>query len=250
MEKAKYEKQLVELAKHNEKDELLKLADQLVEEYPDWHIAWHYLGVAYGFKNDHERAVTCFLTALEVKPESTKALYGLSVAFHCMQMYAEAVACLKKYGTLKTPGFKIWFSMGVNYSEMGDFQNAYTAFGEALKIRADEAAYFCRADAMRELGDFDSAVLDYKESLNLNPNNVLVLHNLAVTYKYSGKTEKAIEYYQKALSIDPKFPRSLRNLGEIFIERKEFEEAKKYLVVAKDVFDDKDEIESLLSQLN
>jgi len=52
------------------------------------------------------------------------------------------------------------------------------------------------------------------------------------------------------LSIDPKFPRSLRNLGEIFIERKEFEEAKKYLVVAKDVFDDKDEIESLLSQLN
>lgn len=249
MEKKKYEEQLVELARQNKKEELLSLADQLVEEYPDWHIAWHYLGVAYGFINDHERAVTCFLTALEIKPQSTKAMYGLSVAFHCLQMYSEAVACLKKYCDMKEPGFKIWFSMGVNYSEMNNFQEAYSAFSEAIRIRKDDAAYFCRADAMRELGDLESAVLDYKESLALKPDNILVLHNLAVTYKYQGKIDKAIDYYEKVLAINPDFPRTLQNLGEIFLEKEEMKLAEQYLIKAKSVAENKEEIDSLLEKI-
>ena len=89
MEKAAYEQELVKLAQEGKLQELLVLAKKLVEDYPSWHIAWHYLAVAYGLQNDHERAISYFIKVLELKPHSVKALYGLSVSFHALKMYEE-----------------------------------------------------------------------------------------------------------------------------------------------------------------
>ena len=81
MDKTSYERLLVEFAKKREYQKLLTLAEEVVEAYPDWHIAWHYLATAYGLQGNHEKAISYFIKALEIKPNSEKVLYGLSVSF-------------------------------------------------------------------------------------------------------------------------------------------------------------------------
>ena len=113
MDKSTYERLLIELAKKREYQKLLDLANEVVAEYPDWHIAWHYQGTAYGLQENHEKAITSFIKALEIKPNSEKALYGLSVSFHALKMYTEAIACLLKHQEISgkvTP----WISVPTN----------------------------------------------------------------------------------------------------------------------------------------
>ena len=219
MEKAAYEKQLVRLALAFKYEELLELATQLVQDYPDWHIAWHYLAVANGLKGNHEGAIENFITSLKHKPTSTKALYGLSVSLHALKQYDKAIACLLKYRTINKPGFKDSFCLGINFAELGDHAEAIKYFSEALTFdQNNEGLLFCLADSHRILGQFKDAVTYFEQSLKLNPNNVNVLHNTAVSYSGMNEKAKAISYYQKAISCDANFTRSLRNLAEIFIE--------------------------------
>jgi tetratricopeptide (TPR) repeat protein len=219
MDKAAYEKQLVFLAQSFKYEELLELASQLVQDYPDWHIAWHYLAVAHGLKGNHEGAVENFINALKHKPSSTKALYGLSVSCHALKMYDKAIACLLKYRTINKPGFKDSFCLGINYAELGDHAEAVKYFSEALSFEGDnEGLLFCLADSYRILGQFKDAVTYFEKSLSLNPHNVNVLHNTAVSYAGMNDKSQAIVYYQKAIQCDEKFTRSIRNLAELYIE--------------------------------
>ena len=219
MERAAYEKQLVSLAQAFKYEELLELASQLVQDYPNWHIAWHYLAVAYGLKGNHEAAVDNFITSLKHKPTSTKALYGLSVSLHALKQYDKAIACLLKYRTINKPGFKDSFCLGINFAELGVHADAIKYFTEALEYdNKNEGLLFCLADSHRILGQFEDAVKYFEQSLRLNPNNVNVLHNTAVAYFGLNDKPKAIAYYQKAITCDSEFVRSIRNLAEIYLE--------------------------------
>jgi len=231
MEKAAYEKQLVVLAQAFKYEELLELAGQLVQDYPSWHIAWHYLAVAHGLKGNHEAAVENFIQALKHKPTSTKALYGLSVSFHALKMYDKAIACLLKYRTINKSGFKDSFCLGINFAELGDHAEAVKYFKEALTFEANnEGLLFCLADSFRILGQYKDAVSYFEKSLTLNPKNVNVLHNTAVSYAGMNDKVQAILYYQKALSCDENFTRSLRNLAELYIENGNTSAAKQLIL--------------------
>ena len=219
MEKAAYEKQLVRLAQAFKYEELLELATQLVQDYPDWHIAWHYLAVANVLKGNHEGAIENFITSLKHKPTSTKALYGLSVSLHALKQYDKAIACLLKYRTINKPGFKDSFCLGINFAELGDHAEAIKYFTEALTFdENNEGLLFCLADSHRILGQFKEAVRYFEMSLQLNPKNVNVLHNTAVSYSGLHEKSKAILYYQRAIECDSAFVRSLRNLAEMYLE--------------------------------
>jgi Bardet-Biedl syndrome 4 protein len=246
MNKADYEIVLRELAQQYKFDELLEIANKLAAEFPNWHLAWHYVGVAYGLQGNHEHAISNFIKALEVKPHSVKALYGLSVSFHALKMYEEAVSCLLKHKELHGDEFKILFNLGVNYTALNMISDAISSFEGALRFKQDsEETLFCLADCYRIEERYQEAIQLFLQSLELNPNNILVIHNTAVCYKYLNNNKKAIEYYKRVLVHDGSFSRSLRNLSEIYCEIGEVEQAQKLILCAKESFPESTEIAEL-----
>jgi len=247
MDKAAYENQLVSLAQAFKYEELLELASQLVDDYPNWHIAWHYLAVAHGLKGNHEGAIENFIMSLKHKPTSTKALYGLSVSFHALKMYDKAIACLLKYRTLNKSGFKDSFCLGINYAELADHAEAIKYFTEALGFEdKNEGLLFCLADSHRILGQFKEAVSFFELSLRLNPKNVNVLHNTAVSYTGLNDKKNAILYYQKAIECDSNFVRSIRNLAEIYLENSDKLAAKPLVIKLQELAPDADYVKKMV----
>src|SRR6266576_2947591 len=56
--------------------------------------------------------------------------------------------------------------------EAGDFDGAIADFTEAIELTpGDSNAYFNRAYAKASLGDHQGAIVDYTESLRLNPRD-------------------------------------------------------------------------------
>ena len=85
---------------------------------------------------------------------------------------------------------------------MGKYQEALKEYRSALNINA---AY---SDALNHSGNcyvmlqkFDSALIYFQRSVDVDPTNVKAVMNLAVTLQNTGDTAKANIYFQKARSL-------------------------------------------------
>jgi len=69
------------------------------------------------------------------------------------------------------------------------------------------------------------AINYYSNALNVQPENVQTLYNLAIFYQETGDYEKALEKYRMILQINPNHRNTLHNMGWIYIGEDKFEEA-------------------------
>lgn len=59
----------------------------------------------------------------------------------------------------------------------------------------------------------------------LNPNNIIVLNQLANFYKLNNQIDKALEVYNEALEISPHYTQALLDVAEIHLRQKNYTEA-------------------------
>lgn len=87
------------------------------------------------------------------------------------------------------------------------------------------ASEFDNAFKAQQKGDYDTAIKAYNKAMLEEPNNIIILNNLAGIYMYLGKIEEALSTVNKALAIDNKNAISHYLLGEIYLKKKNFKEA-------------------------
>ncbi|MGA1874207.1 MAG: tetratricopeptide repeat protein [bacterium] len=75
-------------------------------------------------------------------------------------------------------------------------------------------------------GNFEQAIMEGEELVQLEPSNVHFHILLGETYKKAGKLEQAAEHGRRVTEIDPQNPRGYIFLGELFKEMGHMEEAK------------------------
>ena len=71
-----------------------------------------------------------------------------------------------------------------------------------------------------------------KQSLNLQPTNILIVNNLGILHTNMNNHQETSLYYHKALSINNNFVDSLLNLSQLDLNENKTEETKKNLYKA------------------
>ena len=74
-------------------------------------------------------------------------------------------------------------------------------------------SWFFLGFAYGESGQTSRAIECFQKALSIDPEKTSAWYNLGLAYEESGQTSRAIECYQKALSIDPEYTSAWRNLG-------------------------------------
>jgi cytochrome c-type biogenesis protein CcmH/NrfG len=69
---------------------------------------------------------------------------------------------------------------------------------------------------------FDKAVEWYQTAMEIDPSNVNVNNDLGTSYFAIGNSEKAIEILSKSLKLEPNNPVALQNLGWVHFSGEEF----------------------------
>ncbi len=77
------------------------------------------------------------------------------------------------------------------------------------------------------LGMWDEAVGVWKRSLEIRPESVEVLCNLAQAYAMKGMNREAEEHYRRAADVDPRSPLPWFSLGKLLVRLGDFQEAEK-----------------------
>lgn len=106
--------------------------------------------------------------------------------------------------------------MGICHKEMGQYAQALTLLQKADAIDSQ------RTDTLNLMGfchfkqkSYEAAIACFKRIIALNPKSAIDYANIGVNYRAMGDTTKAIEYYQKALTIDNSIEFAIEHLNQL-----------------------------------
>lgn len=72
----------------------------------------------------------------------------------------------------------------------------------------------------------------WKDAIAKAPNNARAYGSLGIVYKKRGEHDKAIELFEKSMSLGKAYPEVFLHLGDIYFDRKDYNKAVMYLEVA------------------
>jgi cytochrome c-type biogenesis protein CcmH/NrfG len=94
-------------------------------------------------------------------------------------------------------------NLGEIFSQRGELQEAVANFREAIEIRPENAkAHASLATALMREGNTNEAFLHWQESLRLEPGNVNARDNLGVALALQGRTREAMAQWEQSLKYD------------------------------------------------
>jgi tetratricopeptide (TPR) repeat protein len=80
----------------------------------------------------------------------------------------------------------------------------------------------------QQVGDFDTALMFFQKSVELDPSLAVSYNDLGVLYEAKGWTDKAKIAYGRAIDLDPMLPSPYYNLGSIYAKEGDYDKAVQY----------------------
>lgn len=111
-------------------------------------------------------------------------------------------------------------------------QNAIASLGDSGASPRTPDAIAQRADEQFQAGNYLEAADLYGRLVDLDPGNVTLLNNLAITLHYVGRSDEAVQRLNTGLGIEPEHQRSWLTLGFIESRIGNIEEARTALTNA------------------
>ncbi len=165
-------------------------------------------------KKDYPGAVEKLQKRIALDPNSDEAYYFMGLSYKEMKQYPEALDALRRAALLADAKPDRHFWLGILYEQVDSTTEARHEFSRSVEM---DSTSLTAAIAYRQLGYHDLLERNYgpatrmlERSVQLNPNDVLGLVWLAQGYQNSGNRGRALEYYDRALKLDPKQLDALR----------------------------------------
>jgi tetratricopeptide (TPR) repeat protein len=115
---------------------------------------------------------------------------------------------------------------GNAYAAKGEFERALRDYNESINLNPSNAgAYVNRALALAKQGDFEGALNDYGQAILLNPRQWEAYFNRAAELRDCGELREAVDDLGKVIEIKPEFVGAYMNRGNIYIRMGELDKA-------------------------
>lgn len=180
--------------------------------------AYHRLGRIHSAQSNYGRAIKALEASVAHRPASTDVLVDLAIAYFHAEQYEKAKEPLGKALERDGRSAAAHHMLGKSYFMLGEFESAARELETALRIAPKDydVAYTLalaylkqrRVDSAREIFDRMVAELGNRPQLR-----VLI----GRAYRETGYLAEAIEEFNKAIALDPDFPRVHYYLGLTYL---------------------------------
>lgn len=156
--------------------------------------------------------------AIEKDPKSNEARLKLAELYYLQRLYAQCSETLDEAVKLQRYNPRAYLIKAFMLKEQQDT----TGYLRMLQLVIDQDPK--EVKAYQELGSYYQQKLDpiaasyYQNALNVDPDNVEIHYNLGKLYQDLGQTQEAEQEYKTALRIDEKHIPSLNNLGYLYLD--------------------------------
>jgi tetratricopeptide (TPR) repeat protein len=185
-------------------------------------------------------------------------LYDYAVKLHKENKIDDAITAYKSVISSNPSNVDAYVNLGICYASQNDYKNAKNILNTAkskyptnnlvLKtlqdVQKDETTtMISTASASFENKNYKKALEEY---LEINPPTEASLLGVAASYQSLGNIDKAIAYYKKAETINPKNPEIPYYIGYLYSEQQKWSDSEQYLKKAI-ALDSNSEAKNILS---
>jgi protein O-mannosyl-transferase len=209
------------------------LFEHAVQVTQNNYIAYNNLGTALAQAGQSERAQSCFVEALRLRPEHPEAHINLALALTRQHQYAEAVTHYEAALRVAPADAQAHINLANLLDQLGHGPEALLHYQAALRSQpqSPEAEYNLAASLAGQ-GRLEEAVAHYEAALRLAPQNASAHYNLATLLGRLGRRSEAKAHYLAALRLNPAHAAAHNNLGNLLVRLGEGQEAAAHFTAA------------------
>ncbi|HZQ20717.1 MAG TPA: tetratricopeptide repeat protein [Terriglobales bacterium] len=206
----------------------LKIANELSASKKD-DVQLHFtLGILLGSEKQYKPAELELEKANALRPETFEILYNLGQVHLRAGDYLRAEPALDRALKIKPDSAEALYLLAQAYSEESRLVDALELLVRAHKLAPDNTdVIFLMARLSMMQNFYEDAIPLLESGLKIAPRRADLHAALGESYFMSGRTEKAIDEFQKLIEIDPS-ARSYSFMGLAYRHLGRFDEAMKY----------------------
>jgi tetratricopeptide (TPR) repeat protein len=177
------------------------LYEQALAETPDARVLNEY-GYLLECRGRHElrRAVDLYERALDLDPGDDKSHYQLISARAGLQEPELAVAMYEQRVASSPGEVRERRFLASAYLKARAYEQARAAVAAGLELAHDDPALVAlRGEAKAGLGDPDGALADWRQALELEPEDIGALYSSAFLLEQEGRVEEAVEAWRSII---------------------------------------------------
>ncbi len=169
-------------------------------------------------EKNYDKALETFATLIHQK-ENPEYYFNIGYIKTSQGLHGEAIEAFSKATRLDRLFAKAYEEMGRVYKIMGDLSKAEEYMQVAAEIYMDTDKIGAAEEVLNEILESGT------DSLN-------IFNTLGVLYRKKGDTQVALTQYKKALKVHPDEPFIYYNIGRLYLDLKDTDQAKKYFLQA------------------
>ncbi len=150
---------------------------------------------------DYEQAVTSLQQVVAVQPDSEAAYFHLGIAYFYLQQYPEALAAFRKAEQLTPTRPDLRLYIGHIYAAQGALEEAIAAYRQELfKLEGPQKTetLIALGRTLARAGQLDQAQEALSRATYYDPKYVEAYYQLGRVYLQLGQPEEALEQFQQA----------------------------------------------------
>ncbi len=205
--------------------------------------------------NDPKSAKNYLKEAVEIEPQlndSPDILYYLAKICILDKDFNSAKEYILNAIELNRDEKEYYLELGKIYLFQKDYLKAVNALSFVLDgndfLEAEASNYIGLANYKR--GNYSQALNYFEKAVEINPNGFIYLNNLAICYKSIQDIENFKKTVDKILNLTPEIPEDYIELSQLYMDRNNFEAAKNTLEEGVKNYPDNLLLKELLNKLN
>ncbi|TCS84150.1 tetratricopeptide repeat protein [Tepidibacillus fermentans] len=206
-------------------EEALKEYDEVLTQHPDQEEALYLKGLLLVQMGYPEKGIHYLKKVAKLQPENLDILISLVDAYERNHNHSEAQNVLEKILTIDEYFLPALKRLGEIYLYQEEWQRAKEVLNKALEIDPDDITlHVMYAKILKAYGDVQEAIQQYELIHHDSPYEEKVCENLGDLYLKAGDVKKAIECYEKQLTMT-KDPKIMNQLAACYAEIKDYHKA-------------------------
>jgi tetratricopeptide (TPR) repeat protein len=157
-----------------------------------------------------EDAMKCFMEALKKNPQHSKALEGKGIVLCEMGKVEEGLKNLDKAIEADPKSVEALYKKGKILNKMGKSKDATTTFSKIMEtpfsynVTYDPDCWVAKGLACFELSRYEDSLDFYDKALGINPDDPRAWNGKAEALTKLGEYTQAVKCYEKAIRVKPK----------------------------------------------
>lgn len=207
---------------NNNIDGAIKSLENAALLNPDEYLYFYNLGVLYSKKENIEKSALNYLKVLQIKPDNVETLVNLCSLYKKTDIQ-KALTYILKARELAPSEKNVLLNLAQIYRDLYKNQDSIIVLKELLSLNDTiHEAYSLLAVNYMDTGRYDKALINYNKALEIMPDNLNYLHGKSTALKYLGSFEEAEKILEYVVSKDSLLVQSATSLGMMYLQKKNF----------------------------